>query len=239
MAAERRRSLIIKIVSAIALIVVAAVVIFWAVNKNSEDSATGGDSVPSVVTADGAIRITKAEAGTTPPAVVTVVEDFQCPACQSFESAYGPTLAKLSENPAVAIDYQTVTFLDRASTTRYSSRAANASMCVAEATGKGGDFSTWLTFHNSLFANQPAEGGAGLDDRKLVSLAKDAGVGGAQQCIEDQQFGQWIGRHSDEVMGSGVDGTPTVRINGEKVELTTPAELEAAVLAAASAAPAQ
>ncbi|MFM9379090.1 DsbA family protein [Gordonia sp. VNK21] len=240
-AAERRRSLLIMIISAIVLIAVAAVVIIWAVNKDSDDTdAVGGSEVPTVVTKDGAIRVTKAPAGTDPAAVVTLIEDFQCPACHQFETSYGPTLAKLAENPNVAIDYKTITFLDNGgSTTKYSSRSANASLCVAEATGKDGDMSTWLKFHNLLFQNQPDEGGEGLSNAKLKELAKEAGAPDVNSCIDDKSYGQWLQQQNDAVVSdSSFAGTPTVKINGKKVELSTPEAFEAAVLAAASA-PAQ
>lgn len=236
-AAERRRSILIMIAAAAVLILVALLVVWQAgVFKKPAPSQTGSTAAPTVVT-DGAIRVTAAPANTTPPVVITVTEDFQCPACQQFEQLMGPSIASYHANPQVAVDYVTINMLDRASTTNYSTRAANTSMCVAEATGKDRNFAKWLEFHNLLFANQPAEGGAGLPDSKLISLAKDVGVEGIDDCVNSGQFNGWIDQNAKTAMARpGFTGTPNVRINGEVVQLANGDELQAKVNAALEAA---
>lgn len=236
-AAERRRSIMLMIAAVVALLVIAGIVL-WQVGvfKKPAPSQTGAGATPTVVT-DGAIRVSAAPAGTTPPVVITVTEDFQCPACQAFEQSMGPVLAAYHDNAQIAVDYVTINMLDRASTTKYSSRAANASMCVAEATGKTNEFAKWLEYHNILFANQPAEGGAGLPDSKLISLAKDVGVEGINDCVNSGQFTGWIDENSKKAMDQdGFQGTPSVRINGEVVQLQNGDELQAKVNAALEAA---
>lgn len=218
--AERRRSLIYKIGAAVVLIIIAVGVTFWAINHN-KDSASAGSDTPTVMRPDGSIRITSAPAGTEPKVVITTVEDFQCPGCRAFEQSFGGTLAELEKNPQVAVDYHPVAFLDRMSTTNYSSRAMNASTCVAENTAKKGDWSIWLKFHNLLFANQPEEGGAGLPDSELISLAKQAGADSDYMttCIENNQFGQWVAKQTaDTTNNSEFPGTPWIRINGQQFD---------------------
>ncbi|MFT3661277.1 MAG: thioredoxin domain-containing protein [Gordonia sp. (in: high G+C Gram-positive bacteria)] len=95
--------------------------------------------------------------------------------------------------------------------------------CVAEATAKGDEtpdrFAEWIDFHNRLFAQQPPENTKGLDDSKLISIAKDAGVTGVSDCINDRQFGKWIADNTDKVRADqDIQGTPTVKINGKTVE---------------------
>ena len=232
--AERRRSLMFKIGAAVVLIAIAAGVAIWAVVSNQEDDNVSASGTPTVVNQDGAIRITTAPKGSTPKAVLTIVEDFQCPACNSFEQNFGSTVNELAKNPNVAIDYKPIIFLDRGRDTNYSANTANASMCVAEATGKNGDMASWKKFHDLLFANQSEEGGPGPSADSLKSWAKDAGAGGAGQCIDDNRFGAWLNARSTEILKDpGFKGTPWVRLNGTTVELSTPDALSAAVLAAA------
>lgn len=240
-AAERRRSILITIAAVMALVVIAAGVIIWAVGRGEGGSGTnssgGGTAVPTVTTDNGAIRLTGAAPGATPPVVVTVTEDFQCPACKSFEQTMGPALAAYHDNPDVAVDYVAINMLDQASSTRYSTRAANAAMCVAEKTGKEGDFATWMEYHNLLSANQPAEGGSGLPDSELISLAEDAGAGDISGCVDNMDYDQWITENSQKAMSEpGFQGTPSVRINGEVVQLQDAAALQAQVNAAVEAA---
>ena len=241
-AAERRRSLIMMLVAAVVVIAVAVAVIFIATKDGSKSEAGGdvsapeGTAVPTVLT-DDSFRMTTAPAGTTPPAVLTVIEDFQCPGCRAFEAAYGETLTKLAQNPNVAVDYKPIAFLDQMSEDFYSSRAANASLCVGEATGKEGDLSTWFKFHNLLYQNQPAEGGAGLSPSEINDLAGQAGAGDQSKCIEGGDYGKWIGEHTQRVMDGDFQGTPTVVLNGQRIDMQAeqmdPAKLEQRVLDAA------
>ena len=242
-AAERRRSILFTIAAVVVLAVIAAIVIIVTTNggKSTEvgadaDLSKNGTEIPTVVT-DGAIRITAAAAGTTPPVVVTITEDFQCPACHQFEQLMGPTLAGFHSNPAVAIDYVSINMLERASTTAYSTRAANASMCVAEKTGSGNEFAQWLEYHNLLFANQPPEGGAGLTNSVLIQLAKDAGVEGIDNCVTELSYRSWINENTQKVMAAPeFKGTPSVKINGESVDIGSATELQDKVNAAIEAA---
>lgn len=236
--AERRRSLFYKIGAAVVLIAIAAGIGIWAAvsnsGTNSADSAVG-KAVPTTVK-DGAIRITNAPAGTEPKAVVTIAEDFQCPACGSFEQSFGEAVQKLTDNPNVAVDYIPMNFLDRSFGNRYSLTAANASQCVAESTAKNGDFSVWTKFHNLLFANQRPEGGDGFSDSELTEFAKQAGANDVATCISENSYGQFIIDQTDKIMkDDGFQGTPWVRLNGETVNLQgmTPDKLTETVNAAA------
>ncbi len=235
-AAERRRSILLTVAAVLVLALIAVVVIVVIVNRGNDESRTGGSDAPSVVTPDGAIRVTSAPKDQTPPVIINVVEDFQCPACGMFEKTGGPVLASYHDNPKVAIDYQTLNMLDRGSI-GYSTRSANAAMCVAEATGKDGDMNKWLEYHNILFANQPTEGGAGLSDSKLISLAKDSGIDGITDCVEGLQFSKWIDENSKKIMSApDFQGTPQVKINGTVVEWQNTEDMKAKIDAAIEAA---
>ncbi|GAA1479855.1 DsbA family protein [Gordonia sinesedis] len=230
-AAERRRSLMMKVGAAVLLVAIAAAVGIWVVVSNK--SSTGSSETPSVATGD-AYRVSAAPAGTEPKVVVTLVEDFQCPACKAFETQFAGALEQLRSNPDVAIDYRPITFLDGQSTTQYSTRAANAAACVAQSTAGNGDWSTWLKFKDALYAQQPPEGGSGLPDDQLASIAQQAGAQNVSQCIRDRQFESWVSEGTKKALNSGIDSTPTVQIDGEKYQLTTPDALVQAVQDAVS-----
>ncbi|GAC66484.1 DsbA family protein [Gordonia soli] len=217
---ERRRRLLIQggVVAAI-VVIVAAVVVGVVVSRSGDD--TSDAATPAGVTATGAIRL----GDTNAPVVITVVEDLQCPACRQFESISGSTLSELSQQKGVAVDYTTIAILDKASSTDYSSRAANASYCVAEA-----DVAKWPAWHTTMFDEQPAEGSAGLTDDRLVEIAKDAGVGGdVANCITDGKYRDRVRATTQTALGKGVQGTPTVFVNDSQVQDVTPAGLRAAV----------
>lgn len=191
---------------------------------DGDDGASSG-STPPGLTADGALRFGPSDASV----VLQAVEDFQCPACRQFEAGAGDLLAGYRDGGEIAVEYRPIAFLDRASTTDYSSRALNASMCVLADSGKD----TWLDYHQALYDNQPDEGGAGLPDEELTAMATDAGAGdGVASCIEDRTYDSWIDSQTEKVLGEGVQSTPTLFVNGDQLAASDPATIKAAVEAA-------
>ena len=63
------------------------------------------------------------------PVLVDVYIDFQCPFCRRFELSSGTTLAAMVVEHQISIAYHPMNFLDQASTTHYSTRAAASSGC--------------------------------------------------------------------------------------------------------------
>ncbi len=78
------------------------------------------------------------------------------------------------------------------------------------------------SFHDLLFENQPQEGSAGLSDSQLVDYAVQAGAARAdvQPGIADRTFGQWVKNVGDQASKDGVRQTPTVFVDGKKIEGT-------------------
>src|SRR5260221_14604731 len=89
------------------------------------------------------------------PVRVDAFIDFLCPYCRQFELSSGPALARLVEGRQASVVYHPMNFLDQASTTNYSTRAAAASGCAADRGGVA-------AYAHALFVHQPPEGGPGL-----------------------------------------------------------------------------
>ena len=242
-AAERRRGLMIKLGATAVVVVIAVAIGVWLIVTKKDDSSpdasssgpvasgtAGTSSSPSVVSGTGAYRVNKVAQ---PKATLTILEDFQCPACKQFESIFGDAIKQIRANPAVAVDYKPIAILDRMSSTKYSTRAANASACVAEATAGGGNWSTWLGYHDELYAQQPEEQSSGLTDEQLTSIATDAGApASVSKCVDDGQYSAWVTVQTQQAVKNGLQGTPQIELNGKVVELSTPQALIAAVNAA-------
>ncbi|PTT59466.1 DsbA family protein [Arthrobacter sp. HMWF013] len=177
------------------------------------------DTLPSPVVAPGA----EAEAGQ--PVKVIAYIDFICPVCLRFENTYNEALTTLRNEGKITMEYRPLGFLDRQSSTNYSSRAANAAACVAD---KAPD--KYAEYVNVLFANQPAEGGAGLSDDKLKSLASDIGAD-INSCVDEKTFRPYVKYSTGLAENTGITGTPTVFIDGKKWEGTTDlnADIQAAI----------
>ncbi|AQA05996.1 hypothetical protein BVC93_30595 [Mycobacterium sp. MS1601] len=220
-AGERKRNLAIQI-GLTAVVVVFAVALVLYIVMSSDKQSGGQVQAVRVAAAD----VMTNEGTSDPKAVISLYEDFQCPHCRSFEQAMGPTLKKLVDSGAVAIDYHMVAILDTPTNKNYSTRSANAAYCVAnEDTTPMKD--SFRRFHGALFAQQPQEGSPAPDNASLIETARQAGVAGeVAECIDK-------GNYNDMVDGlaaaAGINSTPSVRINGEDYQYSTPEALIAKV----------
>ena len=123
--------------------------------------------------------------------------------------------------------YHVISFLDSASTTKYSSRAANALYASA-----GVSPDAFAKYHQVLYQQQPAEGSAGLTEDKLVQLAQQSGAGAAADQIRAGTYADYVARATDQSSKDGVTGTPTVLVNGKALQQPTLDQVTAAVNAA-------
>lgn len=221
-AADRKRNLWIQIGLTALVIAIGAGLVFYIVS-NGKERAHSGDQIAVRV---AAANVVTKEGTSEPKAVLSLYEDFQCPHCAAFEKAFGPTVNKLIDIGAIAADYNMVAILNSPVNDNFSTRAANAGYCVADAdTSPTKD--AFRRFHTALFVQQPAEGAPAPDNKALIETARQAGVvGTVPDCVD-------TGRNSDMVEGlakaAGIKATPTIRINGEDYEYSTPAALVAKV----------
>jgi len=169
------------------------------------------------------------------PVTITMYEDFQCPACKSFEDANGAFLGQAVTAGDITIDYRPISFLDSKVTDDYSSRASNAALCVLDST----DVKTYATMHDLLFARQSPESGPGLDDAEIAAIAKEAGAADVKTCIKSRKFDPWL-RKATKASSDDVKATPTIMIGDKKIEgtggnLPTPQDLAKAIAEAKKA----
>lgn len=221
-AADRRRNRMIQIGLTAVVVIFAVALVLYIVTGNKKP--TSGET--KAIRVASTSLITK-EGSKDPKAVLSLYEDFLCPVCGKFEQTFGPTVSKLIASGAVAADYNMVAILDRPQNDHYSSRAGAAAYCVADAdTSPGKD--VFSRFHQALYAQQPSETGTSFPtNAQLIETARQAGVvGDVPDCINK-------GRYLDMVTGlaaaSKVNATPTVRINGEDYDWTTPEALVAKI----------
>ncbi len=145
----------------------------------------------------------------TGPVQVDVFIDFLCPFCRKFEQAAELVLAGLVSEGTARLAYHPMNFLDEASTTRYSTRAAAASGCAA-------DQGRFLQYTHQLFAHQPPEGGAGLSDAALAGLGQAADLDEAvlAACLAQETYLEWPTYVTARATTAGVSATPAVLVAG-------------------------
>lgn len=221
---ERRRSLAIQggVVAVAALIVIGTTIAIL----QQKDQQAAGERPPAGFSADGTIFAGSSSA----PVTVTLIEDFACPRCKEFEATNKELFDTYVGGDDVRLEYRPIAFLDRVSTDEYSSRALNAAACAV-----ADDPDNWTSIHQLLYDNQPAEGGPGLSDEELTTLATQAGADepAARSCIKDRAHDGWGGATTSRTTSeSYFSGTPTVLVDGSKIDDVSATGIQAAVDAA-------
>jgi protein-disulfide isomerase len=220
-AAERRRKALFG--ALIAAVVLVAAVVLGVTVYQAQHKTPGTYAVPKGADKAG-VTVGPASA----KAKVDIYLDYLCPICKRFEAGAETTLAAATADGSAQIVYHPIAILDSRSSTEYSTRASAASGCAADA-------GRYVEFTKELYDHQPAEGSAGLSDDKLIELGKDAGATSSAfaQCVKDGKYKDWTTALTETASKAGVNGTPTVKVNGEQVENPTAKELSAAIKRAA------
>ncbi|MGP4053577.1 DsbA family protein [Mycobacterium sp. 4D054] len=218
-AADRKRNLLVQI-GLTAVVVIFAVTLVLYIVLSADDKPTAGESRAIRVESSSLI---KKDGTDEPKAVLSLYEDFLCPHCGAFEQQFGPTIDKLIDSGAIAADYYMVAILDRPQNNNYPSRAGGAAYCVADES-----IDAFRRFHAALYAQQPGETGAVYpDNARLIEIARQSGAsGGVADCINK---GTYVDMVAGLAAATGIKSTPSVRINGEDYQYSTPDALVAKV----------
>jgi len=231
--AERRRRTLIVAASVVCVLGLASVVGVLAANHGKDDSGSskaGPVVAPSGATGKDSLAIQVGKDSAKP--TLTVWEDFRCPACQAFETAYRSTLHELTDSGQLKVQYHLVTIIDGNLGGSGSKRAANAAACAQDA-GKFRDF------HDVLYENQPKEtDDAYASNAKLIELAgkvKGLDTPAFQKCVNSGTHDSWVTKSAAAFQAGGFTGTPTVLFDGKNIyadQTMTPAKLKQLVQAA-------
>jgi Protein-disulfide isomerase len=215
---NRTPVIVVAVVVAIAVVVGLTVLLL---NRGS-----GAPVVPTYnVTVSGAV--VTAGSG---PVTIDVYEDYLCPNCLVFEKRDGDEITTALNEGKITMRVHGVAILDRASDPAgYSTRAANAALCSASA-------GIFPTYHKKLFDAQPNEGSAGLSDDQLVAFGTELGAkGDFAGCVRGATNAKLLAAETEAAAATpalqtnGAFGTPTVAVNGKKVDLNDTSWLKDAI----------
>jgi protein-disulfide isomerase len=194
----------------------------------------GGSSSP--VTAGYPVAASKGVVtlgNTSAPVKIDLYEDYLCPGCKIFSERDHDDLTAALNEGKITIKYHTIALLNERSTPPgYSTRAANAALCAAEA-------GIFPAYNDKLFAEQPAEDGPGLTDAQLIAFGTALGApAGFDKCVTTGPHAAAIGAETKKAVGDpnlqssdGRFGTPTAAVNGKKVSISSSGWLDDALAA--------
>ena len=219
--ARRRSGIALGVVTVVIALIVTAFVLI-----RNETGPAGDALVTPANLTDGSIVVGKSSA----PVTLVAYEDFQCPSCREFETTSAAQIAQWVDAGTVRVEYRPVAFLDRMSTTKYSTRALNITAAVVNSAP-----SAFERFHALLFAHQPDEGSAGLTDDQLVQYAVQAGAPKAAigEAARNGTYEPWAAQVTEAASKANVTGTPTLIVNGTRLSSYDPGVVKQAVEAAA------
>lgn len=206
---RRRRNLV---VTAVVVVVLGVVGVMATVLQSSRDTTGQSGALPQNMASTYAVPV----GDTGAPVTVDLYEDFMCPICGELEDASRGWVQQYVDSGKMQLRYHVMSFLDSQSNgTEYSTRAANAFAVVTDTAGP----EVAKKFHDLLYENQPQEGQDGLTDDQLVAYAVQAGADQAQveKPIKDRAFEQWVKNATDQANRDGVNGTPTVKVDGTAI----------------------
>ncbi|WP_292833844.1 thioredoxin domain-containing protein [Microbacterium sp.] len=199
-------------VAVVAVVALVIALVVW-MNNTANDPGTlpSGSGIDQ---STGAIIVGDGEQS------LDVYLDFMCPICGQFESTYGDEILDLVNDGTITQNIHPIAILDRFSQgTAFSTRAANAMYCVAEAEPDAA-----IPFMRAMFEQQPAENSAGLTDDQILEIAAGVGVDGIDSCVSEGTYTDFVAAMTDKTPvqpGSTGVGTPTLAINGEVISNST------------------
>jgi hypothetical protein len=210
-AQRRRRGLVIGSVVLLLAAIVLASFIIWKGSQVSylddvERAPQGADTSGGIpVAADGTAGI----AGTAPR--LDLYLDVQSPESVAFWRAQGESLQLLNAEGTISLWVHLVGFVDGGAKGA-STRAGEAAVVVADRAPQ-----SFLPFLDAEL-DMRAEGAEKLNDPDLEQLA--LGVGISQDVVDrftDRLFDDWFLAATDQAVRDGVETTPTLLLEGERL----------------------
>ncbi|MBK8462473.1 MAG: thioredoxin domain-containing protein [Nigerium sp.] len=216
--AARQRRLIGVIAGLIALVLV-GVLVFALVSANRGPAKGSQVIPPHASAAQDAIVVAAGREGTP---TVTLYADYQCSACANFEQGYGLMLENTAKAGDWTLQTKMLTFQEDKLRNDASTRAAVAASCS--------DFAgVYGAYHREVFANQESPqtpGSVGYSDQLLretipatVGITGDA-LTAFQQCYDGRATVDFVEKVERGAYNDGVNSTPTIAVNGKKLDLS-------------------
>ncbi|HSL97876.1 MAG TPA: thioredoxin domain-containing protein [Candidatus Deferrimicrobiaceae bacterium] len=169
------------------------------------------------------------------PVVMEIYSDFQCPACKVFvTNQLAGFVNEFAKPGTLRIEARDIVIIDRGGSEE-SLRLAVGAACAAEQ-------DRYWQFHDIVFANQGRENRGDHDAAFIARVADAAGVDRAawDACIAREDVAAAIRSQTSTALSSGIGSTPTLVLNGQRLQsgVQPYADVAAMIQALASPAPA-
>ncbi|HWU08251.1 MAG TPA: DsbA family protein [Streptomyces sp.] len=219
---DKARKQIVVGVSVVAVLAIAGGVSYGVMQLNKPsawEAAADAKNVtaPRNTSGDDGTTVVIGEAGA--KKTLELYEDSRCPVCATFEQAVGETVDKDVEAGKYKVKYVGATFIDKAAGGEGSKNALSALGAALDVSPEA-----FLEYKSALYSAKyhPEE----TDDKfakdsYLIEVADSVdalkGNKAFQKDVEDGTFDAWAIKMSKTFDKSGVQGTPTLKMDGKKI----------------------
>lgn len=212
---DKRNRILIQVGIATSVLVATGAIVFAVFSASTQSQA-----VPVNATFNDGVKVGTGLKLYTPtfspseadPTEIVIYVDYQCPICAIFELPNAEQLKDWVSTGAATVEMHPLSFLDgRGSPNAFSSRAANAALCVA-------DYSpdSFFEYNTRVFQAQPTEGQPGPENSELIAFAEEVGSTNIEQvseCINSKMFGAFIKDATERALSEPIPGTE-LRVTG-------------------------
>lgn len=195
----------VLIVVGLAVVVVVAIIVFSVVGNRPQVSAVAQEiTYPTGVTEAGEPY----KGGANAAVVIEEFSDFECPHCGTFANTLKAIEADYIQTGQVQVIFRNYPFLRQTSVS-----AAKGAECALQQSPEA-----FWAFHDALFENQ-GRGANVFGINGLKQMAQQLGLDTAafDSCVDRDLTSEEVRADFTEGQSRGVNSTPTLFINGERV----------------------
>ena len=200
----------LTLITAILLAILVIIAIFFFRSGSNPETVVDTPTEPIAFSLEGQPAIGDPNA----PVKLALFEDFKCPACKAFEEMVWPKLEKdyvaTGKVQAHFVYFQII---------NGSTDAGIASECVYHQNEK-----LFWDYKTIIYRSQEDERSNWATPEKMVELAKtyvpDINTDELKTCLEEKRYADDIQKDRDMGETAGVQGTPSLFVNGKKIEVT-------------------
>lgn len=226
---ERRRNRQILIIGGLVVVAVIAIILVIVSNQPAEaplpeESIAKYEGIPQSVSDDGFPVLGDPDA----PVQLVEYSSFDCSHCKEFYDAVTPTLIDRADAGDISFTYVPIYGTGGI---QNGEGAARAAICA----GEQGQF--W-PYHSALFSWQGLFGNQALGGNRLEAGASELGLdmGAWSACLRSAETSAVLTAALGAMSDQGVQGTPTLFVNGTVVDnATSVTDVNAAIDAALAA----
>lgn len=216
---QQRSQLYLIAAAAVVVVVIGALIVL----NNRTQAQIAAPPVVSSLPAELVDRNVKGS----PDARVLITEfsDFQCPSCKGFAEGTAKIIEEEYIKTGLArLEYK---YLPLPQFEPSATNAANAAECAA-------DQGMFWPMHDYLFQEQGKQGNNTFTQIRLRAMAGELGLNVSQfdQCLSRQTHARTVQQHVTESRQLGVNSTPTIFVNGQRVPNPSLTDLRNAIDAA-------